>query len=257
LPAYALVRPTFAAAKSEYNALQASLRMRPTRGINFLASYTLSKSMDNVSGLNIGGDQRPAIPVTIGDEASIQQSLDYEWGPSLFDARHRFVASFGVELPGPKDGAMKAVLGGWQVNGIVQAQTGFPFIVFDPLTDIRYMTNRPNMICDPNANAPRTTDQWFDTSCFVRRPVATTGTSLGSEPRNAVRGPGFSSTDLSLFKNIDFGGSHRLQVRVEAFNVFNQVRFNNPSGALGTANFGRITAAQDGRVMQLGIKYLF
>lgn len=257
MPAYSLVRPTFSEAKSEYNAMQASVRMRPTRGINFLASYTLSKSQDNVSGLNIGGDSRPAIPVTIGDEASIQQSLDYEWGPSLFDARHRFVASFGVELPGPSDGVMKQVLGGWQVNGIVQAQTGFPLTAVDTSTDIRYMTNRPNMTCDPNANAPHTTDQWFDTSCFVRRPLATTGTGVGSEPRNAIRGPGFGSTDLSFFKNFVFAGSQKIQVRVEVFDIFNQIRFNQPSGTIGTANFGKITVAQDGRVAQLGVRYIF
>jgi hypothetical protein len=257
MPAYALVRPTFAVAKSQYNALQASLRMRPTQGINFLASYTLSKSMDNVSGLNIGGDMRPSIPVTIGDDASIQQSLDYEWGPSLFDARHRFVASFGVELPGPHDGMMKAVLGGWQVNGIVQAQTGFPFTVYDALTDIRYMTNRPNMTCDPNANAPHTTAQWFDTSCFQRRPQSTTGAGVGSEPRNAVRGPGFAQTDLSLFKNINVRQGNTIQLRVEGFNIFNQTHFNQPNATIGSSTFGQITSAQDGRVVQLGIKYLF
>ena len=259
MPAFSLVRPTFSAARSEYNGLQASLRMRPAHGVNFLASYTLSKSMDNVSGLNIGGDQRPALPVTIGDDASIQQSLDYEWGPSLFDARHRFVASFGVELPAP-DGASgwtKGLLGGWQLNGIVQAQSGFPFVVYDALTDIRYMTNRPNMTCDPNANAPHTVDQWFDTSCFVRRPVATTGSAPGTEPRNAVRGPGFGETDLSVFKNVDVTSGQKLQLRLEIFDLFNQIRFNQPGNVIGTTTFGRITVAQDGRVVQLGVRYLF
>ena len=259
-PAFSLVRPTFSVAESEYNALQASIRMRPTRGINFLASYTLSKSVDHVSGLNIGGDQRPALPVTIGDQASFDQSLAYEWGPALFDARHRFVVSFGAELPAPggANRAMRAVLGGWQLNGIVQAQTGFPFVVFDPLTDIRFMTNRPNMTCDPNANAPHTTDQWFDTSCFARRPIATTGSGPGSEPRNPVRGPGFASTDMSLFKNVDVISGQRLQLRLEAFNLFNQVRFSQPGNQIGTANFGRITTtAADGRVVQLGVRYIF
>ena len=256
-PAFSLVRPTFSVAESEYNSLQTSVRMRPTHGINFLASYTLSKSMDHVSGLNIGGDARPALPVTIGDEASIRQSLAYEWGPSLFDVRHRFVVSFGAELPTPDRAVLREIVGGWQLNGIVQAQTGFPFTVTDPLTDIRYMTNRPNMTCDPNANAPLTTDQYFDTSCFVRRPVATTGSGLGSEPRNAVRGPGFAQTDLSVFKNIDVHTGQRIQLRVEVFNLFNQERFSQPGNSIGTANFGKITTAADGRVAQLGIKYLF
>ena len=174
-------------------------------GINFLASYTLGHAIDHVSGLNIGGEQRPVLPVTIGDEASIDQALAFEKGDALFDVRHRFVVSFGAELPTPKQmGAiMEHVVGGWQVNGIVQAQTGFPTGVYDPTTDIRYLTNRPDVTCDPNANAPHTVDQWFDTSCFVRRAVPDTGTRPGNAGRNTVRGPGFARTDLSFFKNID------------------------------------------------------
>ena len=71
-------------------------------GINFLASYTLGHAIDHVSGLNIGGEQRPVLPVTIGDEASIDQALAFEKGDALFDVRHRFVVSFGAELPTPK-----------------------------------------------------------------------------------------------------------------------------------------------------------
>jgi hypothetical protein len=149
------------------------------------------------------------------------------------------------------------VLGGWQVNGIIQKQTGFPLSVTNSQLDIRFLTNRPDATCDPNADAPHTTDQWFNTSCFVARPLAQTGDRPGNAGRNSIRGPGFASADLSLFKNIRFGGDHRLQLRVEGFNVFNQTRFNNPGGVIATPNFGRITTAQDGRVVQLGIKYLF
>ena len=258
-PAFSLVRPTFSVARSKYDSLQASVRMRPTHGLNFLASYTLGKSLDHVSGLNIGGDARPAIPVTVGDEASIDQSLAYEWGPSAFDARHRFVVSFGYALPTPDSmGAVgHHVLGGWQLNGIVQAQTGFPLTAVDSLTDIRYLTNRPNMTCDPNANAPHTTAEWFDTSCFQRRPLATTGAGVGSETRNAIRGPGFAQTDLSIFKNINVRQGNTIQLRVEGFNIFNQTHFNQPVATIGSSLFGQITSAQDGRVVQLGIKYLF
>ena len=85
-----------------------------------------------------------------------------------------------------------------------------------------------------------------------------TGDRPGNAGRNTIRGPGFASTDLSLFKNVELGGQRRIQIRVEAFNVFNQVRFNNPSAAISTpATFGRISSAQDGRVMQFGLKYLF
>jgi hypothetical protein len=256
-PAFSLVRPTFSVAKSWYDSLQASLRMRPTRGMSALISYTLGNAKDHVSGLNIGGEQRPVLPVTIGDDASIERALTFEKGPALFDVRHRFVVSFSAELPGPETGsAMHYVLGGWQLNGIVQAQTGFPTTVIDPTTSIRYLTNRPDQTCDPNDNAPNTVEQWFNTSCFTRRPVPQTA-EPGSTPRNSVRGPGFARTDLSLFKNIPLPRNNRIQLRIEAFNLFNQTRFGQPGNQIGTPNFGRITSAEDGRIIQLAAKYSF
>ena len=258
-PAFALVRPTFSAAESQYDSLQASVRMRPVNGVHFLASYTFGHAQDHVSGLNIGGEPRPVLPVTIGDEESIQRALDLEWGNALFDVRHRFVLSFGAELPTPRafGPIVQHVVGGWQLNGIVQAQTGFPVPLTNSQLSIQFLTNRPDATCDPNEDAPHTTAKWFNTECFATRPLAQTGERPGNAGRNTIRGPGFTSTDLSLFKNIGLVRQHRLQLRFEAFNVFNQVRFNNPSGAINTTNFGRITSAQDGRVIQLGIKYLF
>ena len=76
-------------------------------------------------------------------------------------------------------------------------------------------------------------------------------------PRNSVRGRGFARTDLGLFKNVPLGRGHRLQFRVEAFNLFNQARFGQPGSQIGTANFGRITSADDGRIVQLAVKYNF
>ena len=99
-------------------------------------------------------------------------------------------------------------------------QTGFPFTIVDTVTGIHYLTNRPNQTCDPNQGGAGTVDQFFNTACFERRPVAATA-EPGSEARNVVRGPGFSRIDLSIFKNIGFAGRHRIQVRVEAFNLFN------------------------------------
>ena len=93
---------------------------------------------------------------------------------------------------------------------------------------------------------------------MFRRPVAGwLGVRPGNAGRNTVRGPGFQRTDLSVFKNFDFLGRHRIQARVEAFNVWNQARFSNPSGTFGTAPLGQITAADDGRIIQLAVKYSF
>jgi hypothetical protein len=257
-PAFGLMRPTFSVAKSWYDSLQASVRIRPVHRVNFLASYTLGHATDHVSGLNIGGEQRPAIPVTIGDDGSIQRSLANEKGDALFDVRHRLVISFGAELPAPRNvgAALQHLAGGWQVNGIVQWQTGFPVTIVDGDLTIRFMQDRPNQICDPNDDAPHTVLQWFNTSCFVRRALPDTA-EPGTTPRNSVRGPGFARTDLSVFKNIRLNGRHRLQFRMEAFNLFNQERFGQPGNQIGTTNFGRITSADDGRIVQVAVKYGF
>lgn len=257
-PAYSLLRPTLTVDESWYNSLQASLRMRPTKGINFLASYTFGNAKDHVSGLNIGGENRPVLPVTLGDDASLQAALDQEKGPALFDVRHRFVISFGAELPklSDKSAAMRSILGGWQLNGIFQAQTGFPLTVTDPVLAINGFTNRPNMTCDPNDGAPHTVTQWFNTNCFARRAVANTA-GLSSQPRDAVRGPGFNRTDLSIFKNFTFSKNKQIQIRIEGFNIFNQERFGQPVVNISAANFGQLTASDDGRIIQFGAKFSF
>ena len=257
-PAFALLRPTIPEAQSWFNSLQASLRMRPWHGVNFLASYTLGHAVDHVSGLNIGGDARPVLPLALGDEASLKAMLAQEKGDALFDARHRFVFSFGADLPklADKSPVVRNVIGGWQLNGIFQIQTGFPFTVTDPVLALSGLTNRPNMTCDPNANAPHTVDKWFDTSCFTRRPAASTA-GLSSQPRNAARGPGFNRTDLSIFKNINFAKNKQVQLRIEGFNVFNQVRWGQPVNNSSAANFGAITSSDDGRIIQFGAKFSF
>ncbi len=259
-PAFSLVRPTFSVAQSWYDSLQASARMRPWHGINVLASYTLSHAVDDVSGLNIGGESRPMLPVTIGDQASIDAALAREKGDALFDARHRFVLSFGYELPRLESRPLleRLALGGWQANGIIQGQTGFPLTAIESVNvSLTSLTNRPNMICDPNEGAPHTVQQWFNTSCFQRLTLAANAGQIGNEPRNAIRGPGFSRADLSFFKNFTLTRTQQIQVRVEAFNVFNQIRYGQPGGTIGTPSFGVITSADDGRIVQLGIKYTF
>jgi hypothetical protein len=200
------------------------------------------------------------LPVTIGDEASFDGALAREKGDALFDVRHRLVVSFGYDLPRMDRWGRAAnwVLGGWQVNGIAQAQTGFPLTVVEPNNiSLTSQTNRPNVTCDPNQGSARTTAQWFNTACFQRLTLAANAGQVGNERRNVVRGPGFHRTDVSLIKSVGLGARHQMQFRVEAFNAFNSVRFNQPGNQIGTPTFGQITSAEDGRIIQLGIKYSF
>ena len=202
--AFSLVRPTFTVAKSWYDALQASVRMRPTRGLNFLFSYTYGHAEDHVSGLNIGGEERPIVPVDLERMGTIKRSLERERGEALFDVRHRLVLSFGYDLPSLENssGFARGVFGNWQVNGILQYQTGYPFPIRVRGDDIRGLTSRPDQVCDPNQGASRTVDQWFNTECFVPLTLAETAMRHGNAGRNPIRGPDFERVDLSLIKNV-------------------------------------------------------
>ena len=93
----------------------------------------------------------------------------------------------------------------------------------------------------------------FDTSAFALPAQFT----FGNMSRNVLRGPKFSSTDLSFMKTVPVGGQARFQIRVEIFNIFNQVNYVNPNASFGSAAFGTITAAGTMRQMQLGGKLLF
>ena len=259
-PAFGLVRPTFSEGKSWYNALQSSFTMRPWHGLNLLASYTWSHTIDDVSGLNIGGESRPMLPVTIGDSASFVSALSREQGNALFDVRHRFVISFGYRLPGfsSANKATRMVLGGWQLNGIVQTQTGFPLTVIEPNNvALTSLTNRPNLICNANNGGARTPTNWFNTACFQRLTLAANAGQLGNEGRNTITGPPLNQTDVSVFKTFTITERQRLQLRFEAFNALNHARFLQPGATLGSPIFGAITAASDGRVLQMAAKYSF
>jgi hypothetical protein len=151
---------------------------------------------------------------------------------------------------------VRHALGGWSMNAIVQAQSGFALTVTEPVdVALTSLTNRPNVTCDPNAGGARTVGQWFDTSCFSRLTLAANAGQIGDAGRGVVRGPGFARTDLSLVRTIALPRQQRIEVRIEAFNLFDQDRLGNPGLSIGTPTFGVITSADDGRIVQLGVKW--
>lgn len=243
-------------AEAKYNSLAAKLTRRLNRGFSVLVGYTLSKSDDNGSGIR----------VLNGDALFPQNSncFECEWGPSIFDVRHRLVTSvlyelpFGQGKPFAQTGPVGAILGGWQISAIVNKSSGFPR---DPAvgTDVPNtgsQTYRPNLVSgqDPNSG-PETVQQWFNTGAFVQNDPFT----YGNAGRNIVIGPGIFSTDLSLIRNISFGGARSLQLRVEAFNAFNQPIWNDPNMSMANpALFGTINSTRSPmRELQIGAKFSF
>jgi len=265
-PSFALTRPTFSAAGSWYDSLQASYTLRDWHRAKATAAYTWSRAIDDVSGLNIGNDSRPVLPVTIGDDASIDRAMVRERGNALFDTRNRFVLSFGYELPhlDGKAAAERLLVGGWQINGIFQVQSGNPFTVVNSATTAQSLTFRTNMTCNPNNFANRnvgTSSTFFNTACFSLPMIGSrvNNSQSGNEPRGVVVGPGFNTTDASIFKIFRITETQHADFRFEVFNVFNEARFAQPGLTFGTSTFGRITSTvgNDSRVIQMAFKYGF
>jgi hypothetical protein len=258
---------------SIYNALQMSLQKRFSHGLSFLASYTYSKSIDDVSSFNITGS---ASQSTAGENDLAQNPFDLglERGRSMFDARHRFVISYQWNLPffENTEGWKRAVLGGWQVNGITTFMSGTPFTVYDSAgvslqggaPEISgFPSDRPNVIGDftkgtcPNGASAGTPNCWISPDGFQRLDPSTQLGEFGDAGRNIAQGPGFQQWDFSALKNFRITETKTLQFRGELFNIFNHANLGLPVNDINSSNFGSITSAQPGRLVQFALKFLF
>ncbi len=260
---------TTSAARSNYNALQASIRQRSWHGLEFLASYTFGKILSNNRGYY--GSEGVA-----AEGAYWMNAYEPEWnyGPAFFDVRHNFVLAANYELPfgrGMKwgsgwGGLTDAVLGGWKLSVIYQARTGFPITVIDgrgsSLQAVRG-NERPNCVGDPvPANQGMTSDpklpndsKWIDIAAFAQAAPGTWGNcGVG-----ILSAPGFTNTDLTLAKRFKAGGERYLELRAETFNVFNHPNWAPPGRNIADVNtFGIITATVNApRVIQLALKLYF
>ena len=265
---YSSVGEIASVANSSYNALEASLRKRFSHGLSFLASYTWSHSIDDVSSFNITGSASQPVA---GENDLAQDPFDLaaERGPSMFDARHRFVLSYQWSLPFLQRSSnwYGKVLGNWQLNGIFTAMSGTPFTVFDS-NDVSlqgqapeitgFSANRPNVIGNPNSG-PRTPREWFNAKAFQQLQPDPLGRFevFGDEGRNAVLGPRYVNWDFSAFKNIRLAESKELQFRGELFNVLNHTNFRLPVSDIESPTFGQIQSDVSPRVIQVALKLLF
>jgi hypothetical protein len=239
---------------ADYDAISVILRRRMSQGIQADAHYTWSRTRDMGTHSNGGGATM--------DNYDIWR----DYGPAIWDIPHRFVASYLYDVPFLKDSSnafLKHVVAGWQVSGITTVQSGSPVnitisadranIGVTGLQRPDLVGPVPSMNCVPDpARLPQLMN-CFDASAFALPAQFT----FGSASRNLLRGPKFVNTDLSLMKNVILGGGATFQIRVEMFNIFNNVNWGNPNGVFDNANFGRITSAGGMRQVQLGGKVLF
>ena len=250
-----MITPQF---NSNYHSLQTLFQTRFAKTSQVNVAYTWAKNLtDNQT-------DRSTAPQN-------SYNIKGDYGRATLDRRHVFTANYIYDIPlfRKRNDFVGRAFGGWEISGIVTLQTGLPFspatsawdpaglgIIAPPLT-----VARPNFLCDPNANAPHTFLQWYNTACFQSNPTVNSGLANvpGNGSRGAIKGPPTKRVDFSLFKNFRFGeGSKRLQLRAEAFNVFNRTNFRGLSSTNVTSTLaGVISTVRDPRTIQLGAKLIF
>jgi Carboxypeptidase regulatory-like domain/TonB dependent receptor len=237
---------------SHYNAWQNILRKRFSKNFQLSAVYVYANSISYSNAANLGFPNPPQNTDNIrGDR-----------GPSPFDIRHHFHTDFVYELPlkrlsGSDSRGARLLLGGWQLSGILTAETGPPINLSQSTS---HQSSRPDYIGgDPYAPDPEATLQYLNKTAFARVPIGAGNAPLrpGNLGRNALRAPGFWNLDLALAKNLQFSERWRLQLRCDMFNSLNHTNFTGISTSIESANFGRFTSTRGARTVQFNARLTF
>jgi hypothetical protein len=256
IPVFSNIFTENTVAHSNYNSLQVLVDKHFSHGLQFTGAYTYSKSLDNASSF----------------ESTLNPTdFNSTYGPSLFDARHRFVFSGVWELPLPKaDGFKGQLMDGWQVSTIVTYQTGFPVRITSSDDIEEYYSTFFEAPGEPNwtvgsGYSPGHLVKWnprqhnglaFDPAEFTNSTVAL-GT-IGNAPRSICCSPGISNTDLGLFKGFQLGERLRMEFRSEFYNIFNHAQFYSVDGNISDGpTFGLAQKVREPRQIQFALKFLF
>jgi hypothetical protein len=235
---------------ARFKGLSFRLEKRYSAGLFFLANYQVSRNTDNGSG-----------EVEANDTA-FRTNFNADYGLSRYNQTHRGAFSFGYELPFGQGkrwlhdgGATAYVLGGWQVQGIFRAASGFPFTVTG--TNVcacgSYVPQRVNVArSDLGVLSNPTPEQWFDKTAYVLPAAGFQGTA----GRNTLIGPSSRQTDFSLIKRFPINNM-RVEFRGEIFNLFNNTNFGQPDSNISNVTAGVISTADDARSMQFGLRLVW
>jgi hypothetical protein len=236
---------------SSYNSLQVTAQKRYSHGISILVNYTWSKAIDNSSFCQGDGP-------CMGPDYS---NWNANRGLSDFDTPHRLVASGILEHPtlAKWNPVARNILGGWQSNFILVAQSGIPFTVVSGVNNS--LTGVGNDFADltgvdwrrDHSSKSDMLANYFNTAAFKVNAVGTIGTGR----RNQLRGPNNWTLNYSLFKTFRITEQFKLDFRGEFFNILNHANFGQPNANVSSAAFGRITTADSPRIIQFGLKLSF
>jgi hypothetical protein len=252
-PDYGTVTKQTSIGYSRYNAVEFNLRY--SKGpASVLAGYTYSKSIDVASNL---GEQVNPFNVALSE------------APSAYDMRHNFVVSYNYELPFEQwFHKTNQLATGWSLSGTTRLSSGFPVTLYNP-TDTSLLgtfgngvnnnlVDTPNYTpgCDLKINHDPSKGPAFNADCFSLPALG----QLGNAPRRMFYGPGIQNFDLALIKHVTFDKRRNLEIRLEAFNVFNHPQFYGAGavdGNIVSPTFGEIESAAAPRFIQLAAKFTF
>jgi len=234
--------------QASYHGLELLAEKRFAGGLSFVSSYTFSKAISNQIFLDLwfGGNNKSRSALNVSHRFSNSGIWDVPFG------RGRRWGS-GLQ-PG-----LNAVLGGWQINGILVIRTGFPLTVgngvLGDIANAGGITQVPNRMSEPNlSGGERTENLFFNTAAFT----APARYTLGNAGANIIDGPNFWNLDMSIMKLFRVTETKTFQLRGEMFNALNHPNWGDPGTGFGTSTFGRITStAGDPRNAQIGLKFLF
>jgi len=254
-------------AQSNYNALLVRAEHKFVSGFSMLSSFTYSKAISNAPQYrNAGG-------ITGGENSPPQNSFDLAADRSVayFNTKFRWVTSSVYDLPFGKGkkmlqrGVPAAILGGWQLSGVLQIQTGFPFTIDykgDPINiggGSGGILVRPNYVTsngvNVNPNLPadrRSTSEYFNTAAFVQ-PVY----SFGNVGRNTMTGANLFNLDATIARSFRLAEGMNLQFRAEFFNVANHPNYNLIGRIVNDPTFGIVQNQLPPRQIQLALKFTF
>jgi hypothetical protein len=242
-----LINPSIG--NSSYYAGFVRVQKRFSDGFSLLAHYTRSRYRDDVESAN-----------EYGNSGSYMDAYhrDLDWAPSASDVPNHLVVTVLYELrPFTGKRWADAALAHWRIGVLQTVQSGPPFTVLTTANTTNAFPAgplRPNITGDPALPSDqRTLSRWFNTSAFANPAPFT----FGNSPRSVLRGPRLVTTDVTIEKSIGLVGRTSLEVRAEAYNLFNHANFNIPGFTLGAADFGVISSARPARTVQLGARLRF
>ena len=229
---------------SSYNALLVSLNHRLDRFFSVLTNYTWSHCIsdgDVASEISGAGYQDP-------------YNRSGSRGNCYTDERQIFNLSMVAEAPHFHGGWLGGIASNWELSTIVTKHTG---LWFSPTTGVDSSltgvgADRPNIVGQTSLGNP-TIANWFNKAAFTQNAPGT----YGNAGRDSLEGPGGFGMDVALMRRIPIHESQRVEVRAEAFNVLNHPTFQNPTSTLSSSTFGRILTANDPRIFQFALKYIF